>query len=31
MFLRCLRCGKEDHSVGSVPKGPGGALGGGMV
>jgi len=26
MFLRCLRCGKEDHDVGSVPKGPNGAM-----
>ena len=31
MFLRCLRCGKEDHSVGSVPMGPGGAMGGAMA
>ena len=21
-FLRCLRCGKEDHDAGSVPRGP---------
>ena len=23
-FLRCLRCGKEDHDAGSVPRGAGG-------
>ena len=26
MYLRCRRCGKEDHDVGSVAKGPGGAM-----
>ncbi len=25
-FLRCLRCGKEDHDVGSIAKGPNGAM-----
>ena len=24
MFLRCQRCGKEDHDAGAVAKGPGG-------
>ena len=26
IFLRCARCGKEDHHAGSVPRGPGGAV-----
>jgi hypothetical protein len=24
MFLRCLRCGKENHNAGTVPRGAGG-------
>ena len=28
MFLRCGRCGKEDHNAGTVPRGPGGGLAG---
>jgi hypothetical protein len=27
-FLRCLRCGKEDHDAGTVPRGPNGAMAG---
>jgi hypothetical protein len=31
-FLRCLRCGKEDHNVGSIAGGAGGAgLGGAAI
>jgi len=26
-FLRCLRCGKEDHDAGTVARGAGGAAG----
>jgi len=25
-FLRCLRCGKEDHNAGTVPRGGGGIM-----
>jgi hypothetical protein len=25
-FLRCLRCGKEDHNAGSVARGPSGGV-----
>lgn len=28
LFLRCGRCGKEDHNAGSVPRGPSGAAAG---
>jgi hypothetical protein len=26
-FLRCQRCGKEDHDAGTVPRGTGGMTG----
>jgi hypothetical protein len=25
-FLRCARCGKEDHDVGTIPRGAGGGF-----